>query len=77
MRDLMAGTQQLMCLHKLMLLRAHARMQALVRDNFDRFTSCKSTIDDIYAKLKKVCAGFEGGVGGMDACSACIYIHAC
>lgn len=30
------------------------QLKQLIRENFDRFTSCKSTIDDIYAKLMKV-----------------------
>lgn len=38
------------------------QLKQLVRDNFDRFTSCKSTIDDIYAKLRKVRGSDAAGV---------------
>ena len=28
-------------------------MKALVKENFDRFISCKNTIDDIHKRLRK------------------------
>jgi hypothetical protein len=30
------------------------QLKQLIRDNFERFASCQSTIDDIYAKLRTV-----------------------
>lgn len=35
-----------------------SQLKQLIRENFDRFTSCQSTIDDIYGKLHQVSCGW-------------------
>ncbi|KAD3066379.1 hypothetical protein R6Q59_019445 [Mikania micrantha] len=40
----------------------------LVKENFDCFVSCKTTIDDIESKLKRIEEDPEGGSSHIDAC---------
>lgn len=45
------------------------QLKALVKDNFDRFISCKNTIDDIHARLlkaEKTRGGDAQGVSSSD-----------
>jgi len=43
------------------------QLRQLVKQNFDRFISCKTTIDDIYVKLHKIESG-ELGAGVQPVC---------
>ena len=40
------------------------QLKALVKQNFDRFISCKTTIDDVHARLRVAEIGAAGGSAG-------------
>jgi len=49
MPDLVKGRQNL----KIDVSERTGQLKALVKENFDRFISCKNTIDDIHKRLRK------------------------
>jgi exocyst complex component 2 len=49
MLDLVKGRQNL----KIDVSERTGQLKALVKENFDRFISCKNTIDDIHKRLRK------------------------
>ena len=41
------------------------QLKALVKENFDHFISCKTTIDDIHTRLSQAERGAAGGAGSL------------
>jgi exocyst complex component 2 len=41
------------------------QLKALVKENFDHFISCKTTIDDIHRRLSEAERGAAGGAGSL------------
>ena len=41
------------------------QLKALVKENFDHFISCKTTIDDIHKRLSEAERGHAGGAGSL------------
>lgn len=52
------------------------QLKQLIKDNFERFISCKSTIDDIYLKLQKI-EGDKRGVSTEMLHKAIVQVRWC
>ena len=47
-----------------------------MKQNFDRFISCKTTIDDVHARLKVAEVGAKGGSAGASTGDVAATVHA-
>ncbi|KAK9836321.1 hypothetical protein WJX81_005210 [Elliptochloris bilobata] len=51
------------------------QLKALVKENFDRFISCKTTIDDIHVRLRQAERGLQSGSGAVSTSDMVSIIH--